>query len=133
MTEQVKEIFRGIGSAITGALFFALGIGLISLMLGLFAHRAKAQEPFIGFGIDMEHHKHESNLCYSGGMSRNLTFSGKIMAGIESNDIRTYVFYKNSRCVLNGDLQDSDDHWRADQVINRDESVGVSFEWRTNF
>lgn len=94
--------------------------------------QASAQEPFIGFGIDLEHHKHETNLCYSGGFSRNMTFSGKVMAGIESNDVRMYMFYKNSKCVLNGDLRDPEDHWRADQVITRDESIGFTFEWKTN-
>ena len=111
--------------------FLMFVIGVPSLTMGILDY-ADASEPFIALGFDVDHHKNETNLCYSGGMSRNLTFESKVMVGFESNDIRTYFFYKNEKCLLNGDLKDPEDHWRAGEVESRDESVGISFEWRTN-
>jgi hypothetical protein len=94
---------------------------------------ARASEPFVGFGVDVEHHKNESDLCFSGGFSRNMTATAKFEIGIESNDLRYYFFYKNQKCLLNGDLKSVDDHWRADQVKSRDEMIGFSVNWKTNF
>lgn len=130
MTEDTRNIFRGIASGITGTIFFCISIGLCILMLSLFAQRAAAEERFIGFGMDVDHNKKRSSLCYSGGISRNLTYTAKAMAGIESGDIRYYFFYKNEKCVLNGDIKDND---RAYFVDGREESIGFSFEWRTHF
>ena len=133
MKDTVTEIYRGIGSAITAAALFFISLCILYTMIALFAKRADASEPFIGFGLDVEHHKHESNLCYSGGFSRNMTATAKFEVGIESNDLRYYIFYKNQKCLLNGDLKDVDDHWRADQVQTRDEMIGFSVNWKTNF
>ena len=85
------------------------------------SHRVKA---------NLQHKKSSSMLCYSGGVSRNLTFTTKVMAGIESDDIRYYAFYKNESCALDGDLRESD---RAYFVNGREESVGFTFEWRTSW
>lgn len=100
--------------------------------LGLlaFAEEVRAQDRFLGFAVDLDHNKKPSSLCYSGGLSRNLTYTGKLMIGLESNDIRTYLFYKNEKCALNGDIKDND---RAFFVSAREESIGWAFEWRTNF
>jgi len=105
---------------------FLLGC-LVVLVLAL---EANAEDTFIGFGADIEHSKKPSMLCYSGGISRNLTWAAKAMIGVESGDVRYYAFYKNERCLLNGD---SFNQPRSRYVDSRDESIGVSFEWRTHF
>lgn len=133
MKETVTEIYRGISAAITAAGLFFISLCIIFTMFSLFAKRVEASEPFIGFGVDVEQHKHESDLCYSGGISRNMTATAKFEVGIESNDLRYYLFYKNQKCLFNGDLKDQDDHWRADQVKSRDEMIGFSVNWKTNF
>ena len=111
-------------------ILFVFGVPILTMALCSYAD---ASEPFIGFGVDVEHHKHESNLCYSGGFSRNMTATAKFEIGIESNDLRYYFFYKNRKCLMNGDLKEVDDHWRADQVQTRDEMIGFSVNWRTTF
>ena len=108
--------------------FLSMPVLVISATM-LLCSKADAEE-FIGFGVDLEHNKKRSSLCYSGGVSRNLTYTAKVMAGIESGDVRYYAFYKNEKCVLNGDIKDNE---RAYFVSGREESIGISFEWTTSF
>ena len=123
------ELLKGVAAALISVLMFLIGLFAVYGALAMF-NKAEAGEPFIGFGIDTEHNKHRSSLCYSGGVSRNLTGTMKVMAGVESNDLRYYVFYRNEKCLLNGDLKESHG---SGFVQTRKESVGFSVEWKTNF
>jgi len=115
---------------------FAKKILIVPPLLGmtvlciLYAGDTRSSEPFLGVGGELEHHKKKSMLCHGGGMGRNLTYSLKAMVGVESNDVRYYTFYKIRRCAIGGDMMDRD---YSPYVISRDESVGVAFEWKTNW
>lgn len=102
----------------------------VFILIYFLLNNAIAEEPFAGVGLDVEHHKHPSMLCHSGGMTRNMTYTLKAMAGIESSDVRYYAFYKAERCLGGGDNYERE---YAPFVSSRDESMGVSFEWKTNW
>ncbi|MAF43475.1 MAG: hypothetical protein CMI54_04800 [Parcubacteria group bacterium] len=139
LANHSQPFIAGFISICTEVIMFNRLIGFISFTVGVPAltmvlcAKADAADPFIGFGLDIEHHKNESNLCYSGGFSRNMTGVMKVEAGMESNDLRYYFFYKNRKCLINGDLRNEEEHWRADEVQTRDEMIGVSINWKTNF
>lgn len=123
----IKEVLEGLAMIIATLIAFFVGLCIVFTLYS-FSFDALAEEPFIGFGLDVEHHKHRSMLCNSGGMSRNLTYTLKAMAGYESNDVRYYLFYSNSACPAGGDTFTE----RSNYVMKRDETIGVSFEWKTN-
>jgi hypothetical protein len=126
MKEQTIEIFIGIGSAITGALFFAVGLGLISLVLAAFSYRANAcdgDREFIIAGLKASQQNKHSNLCHSGGISNNAEWGPYIGLGMKKESLTYSLVYGSKYCLFDGDIRDNE---RANYVEDRAE--GFTFD-----
>lgn len=91
-----------------------------------FMHMQAHAESFAAIDFRLGHHKHESILCHSGGMSSNMTWQGELQVGVASSDFRYYMYYNSGRCFSSGKIRDRE---RSNYVQRVDEEIGLAVRW----